>query len=375
MTTEADSYLAQVRAALADLPPVLRDDLLEDLPGHLEETLAEVGGPLERTLGTPQAYAAELRASLPDRVQEPVATSRRLDAWGQAAVRSGSRGARRVVAGLADLPYGRQLLAFLPELRPGWWVLRGYLLVALPAALGVLGLGVGVLPFLTLFRSDLLGLALTASAVVGSMRLGRRSAGLSDEGRRLVIAGNLALVALVALAGGNLRASLTPDDQFVYASDTSHLQGPDGPISNLYAFDADGRPLSGVQLFDQEGRPVDSLLEQGVDGSYTELVPVYDEYGNEVRNVFPRTLRGEVYGPAGAELQDVRPPGIVPRRLADPPTSATPTAGLSPSPSPSPAPVPAPAPSAEPAPSVEPAPSSSLSSSPAPVAPLPSPSA
>ncbi len=356
MTTEADTYLARVRAALADLPPVQRDDLLEDLPGHLEETLAEVGGPLERTLGTPEAYAAELRASLPDRAQEPVvATSRRLDVWLESAVRAGARGRERLTAGVADQPYGRQLLAFLPELRPGWWVLRGYLLVAVPAlVLGASGLGLLFVP--RLFGSDLLGFAVALAAVVASVRLGRRSAGLSVEGRRLVVAGNVALVAVcAALVGEGGRPTLAPDDQFVYASDTSYLQGPNGGISNLYAFDADGRPLTGVQLFDQDGRPIDSLLVQAPDGSCAEQVPVRDEYGNEVHNVFPRTLRTEVFGPNGPEL--VRPPGIVPRRLADRPTAATPTAVLSPSPSAPPAL--SPSPSAAPPPSASPVPSPS----------------
>ena len=59
---DAERYLASVRAALDDLPPQARDDLLEDLPGHLHETSAGSGLPLERALGTPQAYAAELRS-------------------------------------------------------------------------------------------------------------------------------------------------------------------------------------------------------------------------------------------------------------------------------------------------------------------------
>ena len=38
----AETYLAL--ASLADLPAAESDELLEDLPGHLTETLAEPGG-------------------------------------------------------------------------------------------------------------------------------------------------------------------------------------------------------------------------------------------------------------------------------------------------------------------------------------------
>jgi hypothetical protein len=62
-STGVADYLARVRAALADLPPRTRDELLEDLPDHLAEIAAEGDEPLESRLGPPQAYAAELRAA------------------------------------------------------------------------------------------------------------------------------------------------------------------------------------------------------------------------------------------------------------------------------------------------------------------------
>src|SRR5688500_59282 len=60
---EITRYVAAVRAALADLPPHERDELLEDLPEHLAEVVAEDDGSLRDRLGPPESYAAELRAS------------------------------------------------------------------------------------------------------------------------------------------------------------------------------------------------------------------------------------------------------------------------------------------------------------------------
>src|SRR5512142_886760 len=60
---EIARYLDGVRAALLDLPPEVREELLEDLLAHLTEVAAESSEPLVDRLGEPSAYAAELRAS------------------------------------------------------------------------------------------------------------------------------------------------------------------------------------------------------------------------------------------------------------------------------------------------------------------------
>lgn len=355
----ADSYLAAVREALDDLPPTDREDLVEDLPGHLLETAADAGLPLERTLGTAQAYAAELRASagLPPRgaVQGPGsrrATPRRrlrdsLVTFAASVADLVHARGRRLSAVVAELPYGRSVLAFLPELRPGWWVLRGYLAVALLAAFGIF-FSIGLAPFLTLFGSDLLGLLAVVVAIVVSVRLGRRSSAMPLRRRQLLATGNVALVALCVLGGLALRDRLGYSDDVVYASaQAGYLTGPQGGISNLYAFDASGRPLRDVQLFDQDGRPLDTLLLAAPDGSYAEPVRARDEYGAEVLNVFPRTLVTETWGPTGQPTTvPVPPPVISPRRLAtaspsaapSPSASATPSASLSAVPTPTTAP-------------------------------------
>ena len=331
---DVERYLEQVRAWLDDLPPAQRDDLLDDLAGHLLEASADSGLPLERTLGAPQAYAAELRSSaglLPRATARGGARpfvlpgARLVDAAG-ARARAAADRARRT-------PQGGAVLDFTRQLRPAWWVLRGYLVLAVPAAFGVL-LGIGVPPFLTLFGSDLLGLLAVVAAVVTSVRLGLRSDRLPAPHRQLVAVGNVAVVALALLGGLVLRDRVSYDGDVVYAStEVGFLQGPEGGISNIYAFDAEGRPLADVQLFDQDGRPLDTLLLEAPDGSYAEPVRALDENGNEVRNVFPRTLVAQTWSPDGQPTTaPVRPPAIVPRRLADP--SPTPTPVPTPTPTP-----------------------------------------
>ena len=60
---EVARYGAAVRAALADLAPDEREELLEDLEDHLAEVAAEPGASLTDRLGDPERYAGELRAA------------------------------------------------------------------------------------------------------------------------------------------------------------------------------------------------------------------------------------------------------------------------------------------------------------------------
>jgi hypothetical protein len=56
-------YAKAVRAAVDDLGPVERAQLLDDLEAHLQEVVAESGATLTERLGPPEVYAAELRAA------------------------------------------------------------------------------------------------------------------------------------------------------------------------------------------------------------------------------------------------------------------------------------------------------------------------
>jgi hypothetical protein len=123
---EIVAYVEGVRQALADLPEATRQELLEDLPEHLAEVRAEAQGTLLERLGTPAAYAAELRATagfvggFPD---PPT------DRWASLhEVRDNTmtllRQADDRIGPVIGYPKASD---FLVLLRPAWWVLRGYL--------------------------------------------------------------------------------------------------------------------------------------------------------------------------------------------------------------------------------------------------------
>jgi hypothetical protein len=62
-TNGVQSYARAVREAMADLPPEQAHEVLDGLDEHLAEIVAEGTTDLEEVLGSPEAYAAELRAS------------------------------------------------------------------------------------------------------------------------------------------------------------------------------------------------------------------------------------------------------------------------------------------------------------------------
>jgi hypothetical protein len=291
---EVTRYATAVRAAFADLPGPDRELLLEDLEDHLQEVAAEAGGPLSERLGRPEAYAAELRASagLPAPGAGPRPTGRR---WARARLRE-SRVARRAAglwgAALAH-PAGRAVVGFLPELRPAWWVLRGYLAVqAMAVAASVLFAGVGLsFPVPALFDSRVLGLLAVVAAVAGSVALGRRGAA-TRRARWLVVAGNAVLAVFALMMTAELGNSEAYDDfryadgyVATYSEPVSGLRADGREINNLFPFDADGKPLRDVYLIDQDGHPV---VATHFDNEYLEPQQLVDRDGNEVANRYPQ---------------------------------------------------------------------------------------
>ena len=279
-------YAAAVRAAFADLPAPDREALLEDIEDHLVEVAAETGGPLEERLGSPETYATELRAwaGLPT----PGAARHR----GPRASRLGRRLERRWRAALAH-PAGRAVVEFLPELRPAWWVLRGYLAVQM-ASLGLAYLFAHdvTFPVPTFLGSQVLGLLAVGVAVVGSVALGRRGTA-TRRGRRLTIAGNLVLGLFALFLLGDLGATRYASDAYYdqYAASGSYpeallgLRSDGREISNIYPFDAKGRPLAGVQLVDQDGIPLVATRQDDPD---LESRLQLDANGNAIPNRYPR---------------------------------------------------------------------------------------
>jgi hypothetical protein len=283
---EVARYAAAVRAAFADLPAPDREALLEDIEDHLVEVAAEPGGPLAERLGPPEAYAAELRAwaGLP----APGAARRR----GLRTSRLARR-LQRLGAAAAAHPAGRAVVEFLPELRPAWWVLRGWLVVQLASVgLSLLFAHDITLPVPTILGSQVVGLLATGAAVVGSVALGRRGTA-TRRGRRLTLAANaaLGLFALVLLGGmGATRLSDEPIYQGYevsgpYPEALPGLRSDGREISNIHPYDAKGKPLQGVRLYDQDGIPLVATHE---DNPELESRLPLDEHGNAIANRYPR---------------------------------------------------------------------------------------
>ncbi len=241
----AQEFLAAVQRELEDLPAEERGELLEDLEQHL--LAVEADGDersLTTRLGTATDYAAELRAAagLPPR---------------EAVARKRSPRLRRMLSDLLATPFVLDTRAFVPTLKPAWWVLRGYLVVLLPCLWNVSGSR--DFPFPAPLESKVLGVIAVLAAIIASVSIGRRR--MPRPLAVLAIAVNVALLvaAFNLLHDAPWRLAQT---QVVYAQGElsifrdSPLATENGPVTDIYPYAADGTPLSGVLLYDQDGRPL-----------------------------------------------------------------------------------------------------------------------
>ena len=245
MTGVARQYLADVEREFSDLPVEERAELLEDLALHLEALEADADEqPWETRLGAAAEYARELRAAagLPERT---ASSTGRMEA------------ARALVRQVAHARAVREAAVFLPQLRPAWWVMRGYLIVLVPCLWAVDRTQDFPVPQPNGSRA--LGAVLTVAAVIASVAVGRRKLPRAVGGG--VLLGN---VVLLAMAAGLVHdapdrlARLVVVQSAVdnVATGSSPLVSRHGPVTNVLPYAADGRPLSGVLLFDQDGRPL-----------------------------------------------------------------------------------------------------------------------
>jgi uncharacterized membrane protein len=243
---EIAQYVERVRVALADLPPALRDDLLEDLPEHLTEVAAEADGSLVDRLGSAEAYASELRAAAG--VSAPTSAPN-LDRRISVVMVSARRRLRAADTKLGPIIGYARLSEFISLLRPAWWVLRGYL-AAMFIAVVLTGQSYGLLP--RLGDSNLAALLLLGATVVGSIWLGQRSGGYGRWPRRALNVGT----ALIVLFGGFW--FLQADRQRVvdaYYSPSSS-DGQYSHIQDVFVYDQQGRLVENARLFDQLGQPI-----------------------------------------------------------------------------------------------------------------------
>ncbi|UKD54970.1 hypothetical protein L3Q65_45160 [Amycolatopsis sp. FU40] len=319
--TAARAYLARVRTALADLPANEIEELLEDVRPQLAEMETELGAAarvedLVARLGTPESYAAELRASggyppapaVPEAATEALPTAKpgragpRFALWGllfcaagtalvafSAAVRFDVevlvgmlvlapvfavsvaflllRGtgalrelpevvrARAMVQSMREDRSAERAFAYLNSLKPAWWLVCAFALLAFGLLMMIRDLhAVLLLPVL-----------LVAAGLV--MWAGPR---IKADGRMLWIAVPVsAFVVGSAFGGLGAAVKLVRDRSYSsnstpsYASSMyqdSHgnesLRYGQHELTNLYVFDANGKPLENVYLYDDRGRPL-----------------------------------------------------------------------------------------------------------------------
>jgi hypothetical protein len=301
---EVQDYLDRMRTALADLPAAEVREIMEDAGSHVAEIAGELGeefssAALEKRLGTPEAYAQELRtaAGYPTAAPAPAVSKPRLgarfafwslafgtliavavgaDTWG---LLRGSPGPTLLVGvclvislvlvfrrgvdvqEVADLPEALAVrsaltqaqeagdgkwLAYLRSLQPGWWLVRAALIV-----------------LLGLLTREALVLVLLAIAAAVSVYAGPKA---KSDRRWLWIslpvsgfaAGAVLLVLGYVSSGGTWRSAADP-----YTA--TYYNPPPSPPSNVYVFDQNGKPLTDVFLYDENGQPIDSPF-YGCDG-------------------------------------------------------------------------------------------------------------
>jgi uncharacterized membrane protein len=245
---DVTAYAAAVRAALASLPDAERESLLEDLEDHLAEVASESGLPLQERLGRPEDYAAELRSAYA----------------GNAATTTRRRPLRDRVRALISSAIGttayRELREFLPELRPGWWVLRAYLAVLVITF--IFSTGHDLRPIPNPFSSrGLLQILATLLAIAISVRIGRRGLPRSKGWRGAALVANVAIAifalpVLVRMSTDHAYAYPVYQPAHQYVTDVEAGYCSSGTFTNVYPYTKDGRPLKEILLYDQNGCPL-----------------------------------------------------------------------------------------------------------------------
>jgi hypothetical protein len=144
-----------------------------------------------------------------------------------------------------------RLMDLLHALRPGWWVLRGWIVAQLICGVRHSGQWRGLVSSLP--GSRLGGLGLTVVAVVLSVWVGRRSSNLDSWPRGLIVVASAAIAMWALIA---LPAALGQSDT-VYLSPASSSPGDTYPdLSDVYVYDENGQPVVGARLYDQSGNPL-----------------------------------------------------------------------------------------------------------------------
>lgn len=294
------AFAQGVRDALADLPAEEVDDLTEGLEADLAEAYAE---DLQRELPDPAAYATELRAAagLPQRPKP--ASSGVL-----ASLLTSSKDVKTdLLVAIRRNPGLSSALGFVDSLRPLWWITRAWLAAWLVAAFFGSERGFGMEPGWWL--------VLLVFAVI-SVQWGR-GRWLARGVPTLIVLGNVVAVVaftpVLAAADGWDSGGYEQgfeDGLSGATNDSSALALYGQPVTNIFAFDADGKALDNVQLFDQSGKPLGPYGPEAGNG-----IPCGDEdcmtlvqagrleTGQSAYNIFPlRTVQAHWDDETGATV-------------------------------------------------------------------------
>lgn len=321
LDAEVAAFAAAIRTHLDDLPAEDVDDLTGGLEADLLEQASDHDGTL--TLGDPELYAAELRASagFPERSAATLPKRR----WRDAIVAACTDVVRRIRSTMV----GAWVIDFAIVLRPAWWLLRGWAVYEL----ATLAVGKFSMDPLTPGRWPFL-----LAAVFVSVQWGRGKwlpASWLKAVRTLVsIVTALALPFLLAAAINSTGTTYLTVTQFTEpAPDQTGLWIDGARVSNIFAYDAEGNPLTNVQLFNQIGEPLTTVGSDYVDqdhdyfyfiGTDASTVPFLGSFGGRNWNVFPLDV---VKNPAGDE------PDLKNARAAAPPFAKVPSLPGMPTPS------------------------------------------
>lgn len=193
-------YVILCEEHLRDLPAPVAGQLRRDIEEIVTEVCGELDGAPQDLVGPPLRFVTDLRTAAG--LAPPPAAIASSEAG------EGDRRLRDRVRSLWEhraLQWVRQLA---PELRPAWWVARGYVLAVALGRLTGADLRpswlLGFVPYWPAFGSRLLGLVAIAGAVYLSVEAGRRA--LSGRQRALRLASSVAAVVFAFVLLGEAKS-------------------------------------------------------------------------------------------------------------------------------------------------------------------------
>lgn len=300
-TQQLELYAERVRAALGELPAGEADEILGDLRRHLSDLAGELDGEptmdvLTAKLGSPESYAAELRAAAgyppAPRTRTPVDSRARASLWLlavslplaflagagivspvsflllfpvalvfvglAAAIAAGGGREQPAFLALPEVQWLRakgiglrdggfaSAAAFLPKLQMSWWLAR--------AGLAAMAVGATLLRGSSYADNPLWLLVLPGIPfAVVSVWLGLHA----RENRLLwwcTVPGNAMAIGVLVVT---LLIPTHRDDSVSTTVPSSGVYHDGSYVTNMFAFDPAGKPIPTFYLYDDQGQPVE----------------------------------------------------------------------------------------------------------------------